>query len=130
LLRLDALAPTLDGLGVQLRGLSADTPDLVIYLRARDGLGLTVYADPELDAITTLGLWHLGGQVFRTVRLLGVPVGVPWGARRRLPVPTTVLVDAQGIVRWLDVATDYRLRGDDARILAAVRAAQAPLEIE
>ena len=33
------------------------------------------------------------------------------------------LIDEDGVVRWFDVAADYRLRGDDARILAAVRRA-------
>jgi peroxiredoxin len=120
--RLDALRSRLEASGVSVVGLSQDTPDLVVYMRARDGIKLALFADPELHAIKALGLVQDGGQVFKTIRVLGIPIGVPIG-RRELPVPTNVLVDEHGIVRWLDIATDYRLRADNARILAAVRAA-------
>ena len=40
-----------------------------------------------------------------------------------LPIPTTILVDADGIVRWIDQATDYMRRSDPERVLAAIRAA-------
>jgi peroxiredoxin len=126
LLRLDHLSPQLAAHGVQIRGVSPDTPELVIYMRARDDLGLTLYADPELHAIGKLGLVQAAGQGFKTFRVLGIPIGVPWGPRRRLPVPTTLLIDEHGVVRWIGVATDYRLRGDDARILAAVKQAFGP----
>jgi len=123
LLRLERLAPQLAQHGVQIRAVSQDTPDLVLYMKARDGLGLTLYADPELQAIGELGLVQDAGQGFKTLRVLGIPIGFPWGPRRRLPVPTTLLIDEHGVVQWVDVATDYRLRGDDVRILAAVKRA-------
>ncbi len=123
MLRLDALGEALSEHGVVVRGLSQDSPDLVIYLRAREGLRMPIYADPELEAIGALGLVMEGGQAYKTLTVAGIPIGLPWGRRRRLPVPTTLLLDEHGVVQWLDVARDYRLRGDDARILAAVRRA-------
>lgn len=38
-----------------------------------------------------------------------------------LPIPTTILVDADGIVRWIDQAEDYMRRSDPERVLAAIR---------
>lgn len=38
-----------------------------------------------------------------------------------MPIPTTILVDAQGIVRWIDQASDYQLRASKDRVFAAVR---------
>lgn len=39
-----------------------------------------------------------------------------------LPIPTTVLVDAGGVVRWIDQAEDYQRRSHPDRVLAAVDA--------
>jgi hypothetical protein len=41
---------------------------------------------------------------------------------RPLAIPTAILVDADGVVRWVDRADDYRVRTDTERVLAAVRA--------
>lgn len=42
-----------------------------------------------------------------------------------LPIPTTILVDAEGIVRWIDRTDDYQLRSDPERVLGAIREAGA-----
>jgi peroxiredoxin len=39
-----------------------------------------------------------------------------------LPIPTTILVDAEGTVRWIDQATDYQVRSHAERVLTAVDA--------
>ena len=41
---------------------------------------------------------------------------------RTLPMPTTVLVDAEGIIRWIDVHPNYTTRSEPTAILAAVAA--------
>ena len=43
-----------------------------------------------------------------------------------LPIPTTILVDADGIVRWIDQATDYMHRSDPERVLTAIRTTLPP----
>ena len=42
---------------------------------------------------------------------------------KAMPIPTTFLVDAKGIVRWIDQASDYQVRSDPDRVLGAVREA-------
>jgi peroxiredoxin len=37
-----------------------------------------------------------------------------------LPIPTTFLVDADGVVRWIDQADDYQIRSQPERVLAAI----------
>jgi len=37
-----------------------------------------------------------------------------------LPIPTTILVDADGIVRWIDQSTDYMQRSDPETVRAAI----------
>ncbi len=65
-------------------------------------------ADPESAVIGELGLRNQGVH--------SGPPGTP-----PLPIPTTVLVDASGIVRWIDQADDYQRRSDPPRVLAALR---------
>ena len=38
-----------------------------------------------------------------------------------LPVPTTLLVDAEGKVLWMDISEDYQRRSDPSVVLAAMR---------
>jgi len=45
----------------------------------------------------------------------------PSGSRRGIPHPATYVIDKAGVVRWLFVETDYRIRPDNAAIQAALR---------
>ena len=40
-----------------------------------------------------------------------------------LPIPTTILADAGGIVRWIDQAEDYQVRSEPERVLSALQSA-------
>jgi hypothetical protein len=40
-----------------------------------------------------------------------------------MAIPTTLILDEDGIVRWIDQAEDYRLRGDRTRTEGALREA-------
>ena len=40
-----------------------------------------------------------------------------------LPMPTTIIVDAERAVRWIDVHPDYTTRSEPGEILAALDAA-------
>jgi hypothetical protein len=37
-----------------------------------------------------------------------------------MAIPTTLLIDEEGIVRWIDQTDDYRLRSHNERILEVV----------
>jgi len=39
-----------------------------------------------------------------------------------LPIPTTILADAEGIVRWIDQSGDYQVRSNPDRVFAAIDA--------
>lgn len=54
------------------------------------------------------------------IRNQGIHSGVP-GQARVLPIPTTVLVDAQGIIRWVDQSENYQRRSDPDYVLGALR---------
>lgn len=48
----------------------------------------------------------------------------PAGGRRPVPHPATFVIDKQGVVRWRQVDTDYKVRPTNPAILSAVRAAR------
>ena len=37
-----------------------------------------------------------------------------------MPIPTTLLVDGQGVVRWIDQSTDYQVRSNHTLVLTAI----------
>jgi len=101
--------------------LSKDTVADAAKHRQRDGLTFTVLADPELEVIRAYGVEHHKAVEFSTggFTVFGIPLAlVP--SVKTMAIPTTLLVDEEGIVRWIDQADDYRLRSDEARVLRAI----------
>jgi peroxiredoxin len=105
------MRPEFEALGVELVAISADTVRESARGKRRSNLNMPVLADPELEAIDLYGLRH--------ERALGGPRN--GSMIRNLAIPTTVLIDAGGVVRWIDQASDYRVRSDADRVLEAVR---------
>lgn len=117
------MGPLLDSLDLRLVALSRDDVEQAQRMHTRDALGpLTLLADPELKVIRQFGLEHHKALAFGpdVMRLFGLPVGLPKGFEA-MAIPTTMLIDEDGIVRWIDQAADYRIRSDAARVEAAVR---------
>ena len=85
----------------------SDTPESIRKGKAKHGLQAVMLSDSKAEVIEALG-----------IRNRGVHSGPPGGPA--LPIPTTVLTDAQGIVRWIDQAEDYQRRSDPDRVRAAL----------
>lgn len=110
--------------GVRVVALSKDTVEEAATHKRRDGLALTLLSDPELVVIRQFGVEHHKALGFTTGTfvLFGVPLSlVP--SFKTMAIPTTLLVDEGGVIRWIDQADDYRLRSSEERVLQAVRAA-------
>ena len=86
--------------------LSPEKPEAIRKGRAKHGLQATLLADPESEAIRALGIANRG-----------VHSGPPGTT---LPIPTTVLADAGGVVRWIDQSETYQHRSDPVRVGAAL----------
>lgn len=121
------MRPELEQLGFIVVVLSKDSVADAARAKRRDGLGFVVLSDPELVAIRSYGLEHHRAVEFSTApfSLFGIPLAMYTG-RRTMAVPTTLLIDENGIVRWIDQADDYRLRGDASRVLGAIATAFPP----
>jgi len=85
----------------------SDTPEEIRKGRAKHGAQAIMLADPDLEVTDLYNLRNPGNVT---------PKG--W---KGMPIPTTLLVDADGIVRWIDQATDYQIRSHPERVLAALR---------
>ena len=112
----------LDGYEVQVVAISKDTVAQAAAHRRRDRADAAAAVGPGPGHHRAFGLVHADGLEFRTFYVLGIPFGWPVGFRQ-MAIPTTFLVDEQGVIRWVDQATDYRLRGDPARIRRALQGA-------
>ena len=106
--RWEELRPELDARGIQIVTLSTDTTVEIRKGRANHGVQATMLSDADL---VVTDLFNLRNQTNIT------PGGI-----RPMPIPTTFLVDAGGIVRWIDQSTDYQVRSDPTRVLAAIEA--------
>jgi len=92
--------------GVQILAVSPDpnqkSQELAQRLRAR----YRFLADGDLALTRRYGLLHARGG--------------PRG--EDVPIPTTVVIDRQGIVRWLSIGDNYQVRPDPQDVARAVRA--------
>jgi len=115
------MKPLLTQYGVTVIAVSKDAPELVRAHRERDGLTFPLLSDPELALITRMGLLHEAGLEFKTFLVGPTRFPLGWPTRyKRMAIPTTLILDEQHTVRWIDQADDYRLRGDVARIEGAL----------
>jgi peroxiredoxin len=89
--------------------MSPETPAAIRDGRKKHGCQAIMLADPQTEAIESLGIVNQG-----------IHSGMPGGPR--LPIPTTVLVDASGVVRWIDQSENYQRRSDPDVVRAALDA--------
>lgn len=118
------MQPDLDEHGIRLIALSKDTVEEAATHKIRDGLSLTLLADPKLDVIRQFGVEHHKALGFNTgtFSLFGLPLALT-PSFKTMAIPTSLLVDEDGVIRWIDQADDYRLRSSNDRVLEAVNEA-------
>jgi peroxiredoxin len=105
------LAPELEAHGVTVVAVCAEAADEIRKGRVKHGLAATMLPDPALAITDLYGLRNPKNFAPRP------GVVVP------LPIPTTILVDASGVVRWIDQSADYMRRSDPEVVRAALGAA-------
>lgn len=119
--RFEELSPLLQKRRVRFIALSKDEPETAARQVERDGLSFPLLSDPELKVIRQYGVEHHKAIEFSKAAftVFGMPLAlVP--SVKTMAIPTTILVDEDGIVRWIDQSDDYRLRSSEARVLRAI----------
>ncbi len=106
----DALATRFASLGVRLVAIAPDRVDELATLAHAAAWKIRLVADPTNEV----------GRRYNVQNRNFTPKRGPY---RELVIPTSILVDADGIVRWIDQASDFRRRTSAAVVLEHVRAA-------
>lgn len=106
--RLEELRPELDARGVQLVAICTDTPEETRKGMGKHGLDAVMLSDRDLAVTDRYNLRN--------------PRNVTPRGLQPMPIPTTILVDDGGTVRWIDQTDDYMLRSGPGRVLEALRA--------
>ena len=95
---------------MQVVTVSTDWPEEIAADRHRHGLQATMISDPKLVVTDKFGL--------RNTAIHSAP---PDDDSEALPVPTTLLLDKNGKVLWMDISEDYQRRSDPSVVLAAMQ---------
>lgn len=92
-------------LGIEMVVVSADTQEEARKMKEKLGLKATVISDENLTVIDKYRVRHDDA-------LTGARKAI-----RPIAIPTSVLISADGIVRWIDVSENYRVRLDPMTVL-------------
>lgn len=89
--------------GIRVAAISVDTPAESADLCRKAGYTFTFLSDGKAEVIRRYDLLHAKGGV----------------EGRDIARPAEFLIDAQGIVRWVNLTDDYRVRATPEQILQA-----------
>lgn len=106
---------------VEVIALSKDSVETAATHKVRDRISMQLLADPMLKIIRQYGVEHDKAIEVSTgkMNLFGIHLAM-MPSIKTMAIPTTLLIDEEGIVRWIDQTDDYRLRSHNERILEVV----------
>ena len=115
------LVPALSERGIALIAISPQAPDGSLTTQEANGLTFTVLSDPGNHVATRLGILTSQTSAARRIQhAMGIDVTASNAdGTDNLPIPTTLIVDHTGTIRWIDVHPDYTTRTEVADILSA-----------
>jgi peroxiredoxin len=93
-------------------------------MQEKNELSFTVLSDPGNQIAKAIGIVTGPSDDVRAAQLqLGLDlIEVNADGTTNLPMPTTLIVDDDHVVRWVDVHLDYTTRSEPKEILAALDA--------
>jgi peroxiredoxin len=106
--RWEELRPEFDARGVKIVTLCTDKPEAIKAGHRRHRLQGVMLSDRDLTVTDQFGIRNQGFH--------SGPPGLVG-----MPVPTSILADAEGVVRWIDQSENYQRRSDPEHVLGALR---------
>ena len=116
------LAPALAERGFVMIAVSPQKPDGSLSAAETNELTYAVVSDPGNQLASALGiLTEPDAEAVAAQQKLGLELAEHNAdGGLTLPMPTTVVVDTAGVIRWIDVHPNYTTRSEVPDILAAV----------
>jgi peroxiredoxin len=116
------LVPALAEQGIPLVAISPQTPDGSMSTQETKELTFTVLSDPGNQIAGQLGILTAPSDGARAAQLqLGLDLTkVNADGTTTLPMPTVIIVDSAGVVRWVDVHADYTTRTEPDQVLRVI----------
>ncbi len=116
------LVPALAARGIGLVAVSPQTPDGSLSTRQAKELTFTVLSDPGNQLARRLDILTAPSEGERAAQLqLGLdPTQVNADGTTGLPMPTVIIADDAGAIRWIDVHRDYTAGTEPDQVLQAV----------
>lgn len=116
------LVPELARRNVGLAAISPQAPDGSLSMTEKNELTFAVLSDPGNQLARVAGILTAPSDAARAAQLqLGLDLTtVNADATVTLPMPTTIIVDTDRVVRWIDVHPDYSTRSESNQILTAL----------
>jgi peroxiredoxin len=118
------LVPQLDQRDIPLLAISPQKPDGSLSTQEKNELSFTVLSDPGNQVAAALGvLTAPSDDAGAAQRSLGLDLSeANADGTNGLPMPTVLIVDSSGIIRWIDVHPNYTARTEVADIVDALSA--------
>lgn len=116
------LLPELTARGIELIAISPQKPDGSLSSAQTNELTFAVVSDPGNPIAEALGIMmQPSDEVVAASEQMGMNLTeANADGSVRMPMPTAVVVDADGVIRWIDVHPNYAHRSEVPDILAAV----------
>lgn len=102
---------------VEVIAVSVDDPEQSEAMRRRVGLDITFASDHDGTLLDALGIADADGLV---PGLAAAGFGGSDAVGSSVYLPTTVLLDDEGVVRWVHRAENYRVRATPADVVRAI----------
>ena len=117
-----ALVPALRERGVNLVAISPQKPDGSVSAIEANELTFTVVSDPGNILASALGILTAPTEDAQAAQQqLGLDLRtVNADGTTAVPMPTVAIVDADGVLRWIDLHPNYTSRTEPADVLAAL----------
>ena len=128
LLRYQAeLLPALARRGVPLVAINPQAPDGSLTMAEKNALTFAVLSDPGNTLARAVGIVTRPSDAVRARQLAaGIDIAATNAdGTLELPMPTTLIVDRDHRLRWIDVHPNYATRSEPSDILAALEIALA-----
>ena len=128
-LHLNSLSSIRDDLtkeGVQLIAISMDQPGKLRETMQKDKLDYTLLSDSDANAVKAFGIsYKVDDATLARMKSFNVDLDAATGnSDHILPHPAVFVVNTKGVIGFVHVSTDFRVRLEAAKVLEAAKASK------